>query len=1627
VTDDIARLQLEVDATPVRTATEALREFTEQGKTAEATAARLRGALSGSSSPRTATGTAAAAEERARRVKKAQDEEASGEQYLHGVMLRSAEMTGTLYIRMAEQAERSARLRIDAENRTVAAYEQAVRRREQVMARAEAAAYQEDKRRAQRADAEILRAERHYKAQERLAASQARDNNVYYQAGVRDPKALAGDIEAVRRAQAQLREEYRAGDIGLKEYDRTQDQLLRRMNLLTEGNARHRGAIRQTAAAMASLAFEATGAIYLVTALGTTLASPAIFGTKLLATLETTRLGMAGILTAMGRINGSTFDLPKALELSGQLTNKLVVDALRFGVSIDSIANTLRSTIAPGLAAGMNLKQIQEVATIGTLAVKTIGLESRQAVQEIRDLVAGGITAASSTLATSLSIRDSDIKRWREAGKVYDELMKRMKGFEEAGAESTKTLTGAWDQFKTKLALLLSDEAGFNGIKKALIDLSNYIGTFNEATNRMEFNKDLIETVKAMWAWMRSVIDVARSVGETFAFIMPPINLAWRTLATGINVVSLSITTVLDALKSGAQAAWELVKGNTARATEVMDELDRRSKKRADEHIERVKSLWKTAEQPPPAAADTSEVTGSSVALINAARERWKKYLEVTAEGVTQEHELLQASFKKDAELIAKAKLERPKPTDSRYKGDQSAYETDLKAHNEMILQAERDLRLAVTGADKKYNEELDRLNKKDNKLDAFEQYREQLQAIADQSGETMNQSERLRLELEKHPEKYLKITQAQRQELIALARDVDEVVAAREYLKEVTGINDHEGKQLDNYIEGLKKRLIKTSELKSVEEAQLALRERLLAVSLEEQAASIRAANTGTDTISQANLARARELEEQARKHREAASLHNQIGDIEAGYEARDALIKASKDVADAWSETAKSIRESLGDAFGDTGASLSTLIASYADGNARIEEINAKRLQALKDNVENEQVIELRAMRETKAAEYNTYAEMSGAAKGFFDEKSEAYRVMLSLERGFRVAQLAMSLSAIAASKVETATTITDSGVRATAYTAEGVAHGFAQTGIGGFAVAAGIIAFMASMGVKTGGGSGGGGRFSAEKMQTVQGTGTVLGDSSAKSGSIGEGVSILASNSDVMIDYTSDMARSLRKIEQSIDRVAAGIARQIGVNGGIFDSGTLPLGTTGRWVNSSDASIFEKIGDSIGNAVFGGKKKTTLQDQGIQFADQTVGEAAQFIDAFAYQITKTVKDGGLFHSDKTSYKTYKTDLDSEIQRWLTLTVSELRSSVIEAAQSIGVTDAAVRIDAAKLGLDKLSLKGLTGDEITKAITDVMSAAFDTMASEVTPVLLDLQKAGEGLGETLLRVADDYVGIDAALSSLGLQFGAVGAQSLQARERLVTMAGGVDNLQRSASEFARNFLTPRQITTILQNQVTAALTAVGYANIRTNEQFYDLVSSLDLTTEVGAETYMKLMDVSGAFAELNKQLKAVSDKRLDLEIELLRVSGNEIAAIAKERERELASLDESLRPLQQQIYAQEDLNRAYETASSRMKEMKLLTTDSFKTMLDYTKYLHKANRAGVPGAEAALPATPSNTFIPGKTPTSADNQFIAAIDKLREQLVTGQIAMAVYLQQSAAIFKRWEAAGLPETRQVA
>ena len=80
-----------------------------------------------------------------------------------------------------------------------------------------------------------------------------KEEDAYSRAGIKSLAERREKTTALSAAMKQLQADHAAGIIVGKEYNRMHHDIVSAQNLAIHGNARHRGAIRQTAAAMASL------------------------------------------------------------------------------------------------------------------------------------------------------------------------------------------------------------------------------------------------------------------------------------------------------------------------------------------------------------------------------------------------------------------------------------------------------------------------------------------------------------------------------------------------------------------------------------------------------------------------------------------------------------------------------------------------------------------------------------------------------------------------------------------------------------------------------------------------------------------------------------------------------------------------------------------------------------------------------------------------------------------------------------------------------------------------------------------------------------------------------------------------------------------------------------------------------------------------------------------------------------------------------------------------------------------------------------------------------------------------------------------------------------------------------
>lgn len=584
-----------------------------------------------------------------------------------------------------------------------------------------------------------------------------------------------------------------------------------------------------------------------------------------------------------------------------------------------------------------------------------------------------------------------------------------------------------------------------------------------------------------------------------------------------------------------------------------------------------------------------------------------------------------------------------------------------------------------------------------------------------------------------------------------------------------------------------------------------------------------------------------------------------------------RDTAIAGSQEIINELQlidELAVSAGQGLEDAFGRAGGALGSLVSSLTGLRVQLERIDQAELA--------ERISPDAAALQRANVQLQTYGDMASAAKGFFKVGSDGYKAMQKAEMAFRAIQFANAIKAMVLDKTETGTSIANSVLRTAQKGTEAVINAMRSLPFPlNLAAAAATAAAVIGFGGKLLGGGGGGGVSvpTAEERQASQGTGTVLGDDSAKSESIARSLELVEQHTNKSLEFFNPMLKSLRSIDNNIGLVAASLARQL-TAGGAFDASKLSLGSSnelGGLVRGALGLVLGPVGalidkipviGGIVKSLFGTKKTSTLVDQGLSFDPQSLEDILNGgISGSTYQdvATNTKKRFfGITYSNKTTTDTVTGDLDAELATQIGLLIGSLRDSVVAAATALGVEGADATLDAFQVALGEISLKDLKPDEIVDTLNAVFSKLGDQMAGAVVPALQEVQKAGEGLFETLTRVARQYQVIDVTLSSIGMTFGMVGLASIGARERLIEFFGSLDAFAEQTAFFAENFLSDLERMAPIQAAVEKELTRLGLAGINTKQAFKDLVLSLDVSTEAGAEMYAALLNLAPAFLKV-------------------------------------------------------------------------------------------------------------------------------------------------------------------------
>lgn len=268
---------------------------------------------------------------------------------------------------------------------------------------------------------------------------------------------------------------------------------------------------------------------------------------------------------------------------------------------------------------------------------------------------------------------------------------------------------------------------------------------------------------------------------------------------------------------------------------------------------------------------------------------------------------------------------------------------------------------------------------------------------------------------------------------------------------------------------------------------------------------------------------------------------------------------------------------------------------------------------------------------------------------------------------------------------------------------------------------------------------------------------------------------------------------------------------------------------------------------------NRAFGRK----LDSQGIE---GTFGAGG--FDGNAFKFYK----GGWFRSDKTERST----LDSGLSDALGAGASAIYQQVKSYADALALpADELVKVTS------NMRVQ-LTDDAAAnqKAISDAVSAYGDALVGAFTEQLTPFQRAGEKLIDTLQRLSIIQQ-VSESMNSLGGAFSNFAKASIDARESIIQLAGGIDALVKKATGFVGNYYSATEQGGLTARAVQQGLEAAGFspdqiAALTGRDQYRALLESLDVNTQTGQEQFVALLNLQDQFASVSGLL---TEQKLSLD----------------------------------------------------------------------------------------------------------------------------------------------------------
>jgi hypothetical protein len=267
-------------------------------------------------------------------------------------------------------------------------------------------------------------------------------------------------------------------------------------------------------------------------------------GVQFNRTIEESRIGLAGLFTAIGQVTDLAGNLQTgpdafatALTVADEQMVLLQADALKTTASFEQLLEVFQVAVGPGLAAGLQIDEIRQVSTLVSQAATALRISQDQLSEEIRALLTGAGTQRTSRIFTALGFSGPEIEQAKQAGTLFQLLETRLRAFGKAAEAAQNTMTGLNQRLREAISLTAGRAS---------------IGFFLELKDLLKELGDAFVTVQRDSEGVIQKITPRPEAVQTLAILFSGLQDAVATIRAGIQ--ELSLTQIQQAVAGLANA-----------------------------------------------------------------------------------------------------------------------------------------------------------------------------------------------------------------------------------------------------------------------------------------------------------------------------------------------------------------------------------------------------------------------------------------------------------------------------------------------------------------------------------------------------------------------------------------------------------------------------------------------------------------------------------------------------------------------------------------------------------------------------------------------------------------------------------------------------------------------------------------------------------------------------------------------------------------------------------------------------------------------------------------------------------------------------------------------------------------